>query len=133
MLDVIEQTAGRRDDHAGPVAQGARLGLHADAAVDGRARHAGVAGEFDQVLIDLDRELAGRRDHESARAASRRADQALEDREDERGGLAASGHRARQDVASLHGGRNRVLLDRRGLGEPEVLDRAQKARVEGEG
>src|SRR5207244_2012866 len=88
VLDVVEQAAGRRDDHAGPVAQGARLGLHADAAVDGCARHAGMTGELDQMVVDLHRELAGGRDDERAGTAARRGDQPLADRAHEGGAVA---------------------------------------------
>ena len=67
--DVVEQAARRRDDDLGAAAQGTDLGIEADAAVDGgradRSRRAVGA----DALLDLEGELAGRREDEGADAA----------------------------------------------------------------
>ena len=49
------------------------------------------------------------------------ADQPVEDRQQERGGLAAAGHRAGEQVAALERRRNGVGLDRRRRGKPRSL------------
>ena len=69
---------------------------------------------------------------ERARRAALLADQPVQDREQERGGLAAAGHGAGEHVAALHGGRDRVVLDRRRAGEAHFLDAAQEIRMESE-
>jgi hypothetical protein len=57
--------------------------------------------------------------------------EALQDRQQEGGGLAAAGHRAGEHVAAGEAGRQGGLLDRRRLGEePEVGDGAQERRME---
>ena len=53
-------------------------------------------------------------------------DQVMEDRQEEGGGLAASGHRAGEDVAGLERRRDRVGLDRRGTGEPHLAHPANE-------
>jgi hypothetical protein len=79
-----------------------------------------VLGECFQVLPDLRRQLARRRQHQRTRRAARLSSEPLEDGQQEGGGLAAPRHRAGQHVAALEGGRDRVLLDRRGPGEAEL-------------
>ena len=86
------------------------------AAVIGR-----VHREVVQVLDDLGGELAGRGEHQRAGRAARLVDQPVENREDERGRLAAAGHGAGQDVAARERRRDGVGLNRRGPGEPQLL------------
>ena len=83
-----------------------------------------VTGESRQVLVDLHRELARRR--EDQRAAWRRAGspmQPLQDRQQERRGLAGAGRGAGDQVAAREGQRDGVGLDRGRPGEAELLDR----------
>ena len=61
------------------------------------------------------------------------ADQPVEDREDEGGGLAAPRHRAGEEVLAGEGGRDRVVLDRGGAREAQLLDAAEEVGVETEG
>ncbi len=106
---------------------------HADAAEDGRAREGRVDGELPRVLVDLGRQLARRRDDQAAREAARLPDEAVEDREDEGGRLAAPRHRAGEDVLAGEGGGDRVVLDRGGPREAQLLDAAEEVGVETEG
>ena len=55
-----------------------------------------------------------------------------QDRQEERGGLAAAGHRAGEHVAAREGGRDRVLLDRRRAREPQFLHAAKEVGVDSE-
>ena len=89
-------------------------------------------GELVGVLVDLRGELARGREDERPRDAALLAHEAVEDRQEEGGGLAAAGHGAGEHVAPLQRGRNRVLLDRRGPGEAHLLDAAQEIGMESE-
>src|SRR5205085_7249441 len=64
-----------------------------------------------------------------ARRPARLADQLVQDRQQERDGLAAPGHRAGEDVLAFESRWNRVGLDRRGPDEPEVLQTAEQVGV----
>ena len=85
---------------------------HADAAEDRRGGDRRVHREVVQVLENLRRQLARRRQHERARRAARLVDQPVQDRQQERRGLAAAGHRAGEHVAPRERRRNGVGLDR---------------------
>ena len=132
VLEVIEQTARSGHDHVDAVAEGMLLRPRADAAVDGRAGEGSVHRQVAQMLIDLRRQLARRRQDEGARRAALLADQLVEDRQQKRRALAAAGHGAGEDVLPGHRRRNGVVLNRRGPCKPELFDPAQKIRVEPE-
>ena len=85
-----------------------------------------------EVLVDLRRQLARGREDERARRAARLRHEPVEDREDERGGLAAARHRAGEDVAAFHRGRDGVVLDGRRAREAHLLDAAEEVGVEAE-
>ena len=91
-----------------------------------------VAPEGLQVLVHLGGQLAGRGEHEGACPGPGAAVQALQDGEDEGGGLAAAGLSGRQHVAPGEGLGQRRLLDRRGVGKTEVGDPPQQRGVQGE-
>src|SRR6185436_4178848 len=91
-----------------------------------------VHRELLEVLMDLSGQLASRGQDERAGDAARLVEQPLEDREDERGGLPASRHRAGEQVPAFRGRRDRLLLDRRGPGEAELFDAFQEVGVERE-
>jgi hypothetical protein len=89
-----------------------------------------VHRELVRVLLDLRRELARRRHDERARDAALLVHEAIEDREQERRGLAAAGHGAGEHVAALDGGGDGVLLDRRRTAVPHLADAAQEIGME---
>ena len=64
------------------------------------------------------------------RRPARPVDQAIDDRQQERRGLAASGLRAGDDVPSVERRWNRLGLDRRRPDEPEFFDRLDEGRIE---
>ena len=130
--EVIEQAAGRRDDDVDAAAEGVLLRPHADAAEDGGRGQRRVHREVVEVFDDLRRELARRRQHERARRAARLADQAVEDRQQKRRGLAAAGHGAGEQVLAGHRERNRVSLNRRRSRKTEIFEPLEQAGMESE-
>ncbi len=77
-----------------------------------------------QALGDLDRQLAGRGQHDGLDLALRRIELVEQGQREGRG---LSGARAglADDVASLHQRGDRLGLDRRGLGVADLLERPQ--------
>ena len=116
------------------------LAALAHAAVDGHGREAGGLGERHERVVHLRGELAGREQHEGARAAAAGATalgrEARDERERERDGLAAAGTAAAEDVATREGVGQRRGLDRerrgdalRGEDVDEVLRDAEDGEV----
>ena len=126
---VIEQPARRRDDHVDASAERVLLRTHPHPAVDGCPGERGVNGKRIEVFEDLRRELPRRREHQRARDAARPSNEAVKDRQQERRRLAAARLRAREQIASLQGGRNRLLLNRRRTNEPELADTLEQVRM----
>ena len=154
LADVVEQAAGRGDHDLGAGTQLGGLRLEADAAVDRGRPDRAVLAVGPDALLDLDGELAGRDDDEDAdgRAgggrgrsaallrrevarglAEARLVQDLDDGEDEGRGLAGAGLGAGEQVAALEDQRDRLALDRGGLGVALVGDRAKQLGREPEG
>ena len=119
---MIEQPAGRADDDVDPAPEGVLLGRHADTAVDACGRDRSMDGQVSEVRQNLRRQLTRWREHERAGRTARPADEGVEDREEERGGLSASSHRRREDVAPFERRRNGVGLNRRRSTETELLE-----------
>jgi hypothetical protein len=71
LLDVVEQPARRGDDHVDPAAQRVDLRLHAHAAVDAGGLELEVLAVGANAFLDLEGELAGRRDDEAAHRVAR--------------------------------------------------------------
>src|SRR4051812_38738637 len=95
---------------------------HADATKDRGGRNGRVYRELLELFQYLRRQLACRRENECARRAARPSEQAIENRQEKGSGLAASGHRAREHVAAVDRRWDRVLLNRSGTHEAELLD-----------
>ena len=140
---VIHQAAGRRDDERDAGGEGPRLRLHRRAAVDGHAADAGVVAEALDVVVDLDGQLAGRRQHQHAGAGrvgrrpggvggGRGGQQPIDQRQHERRGLAGAGLGAGDDVAAAADQRQHRRLDRRGVREAAVADARDQVGVEAE-
>ena len=128
---VVEEPSGRRDDDLRAGAQRALLRAHVDAAHDGHRREPDVVAERQRLLVDLQRQLARRREDERAELAVRRpAVQALQDRQEERRRLAGAGGRAADQVAAGQDHRDRLRLDRRRPGVPHVPDGLGQRRDE---
>ena len=88
--EVVEQAAGSGHDHVDAGAKRVLLRAHAHAPEDGGARERGVHGQRAQVLVDLGGQLAGGGEDEGAGGAPGLAVEALQDGQDEGGGLAAA-------------------------------------------
>ena len=140
---VVHQPARRGDDERDARGQGPRLRLHRGAAVDGHAADAGVIAEALHVVVDLDGQLAGRRQHQHPRAGrlgwraggvggGRRGQQPIDQRQHEGGRLAGAGFGAGDDVAAGADQRQHRRLDRRGVGEAAVADAGDQLLVEAE-
>jgi len=111
---VVEQAAGRGDDHVDAPAERLLLRPYADAADDDRHRHARVPAEQLDALLDLRGQLAGGGQDQRPGNAPGPAGQALQDGQDEGRRLAAAGLGAGQDVAAFDGRGNGLGLDGRG-------------------
>jgi hypothetical protein len=133
LLEVIQKAAWRGDDHVHACPERMLLRAHAHAAVYRRGRQGRVHRERIQVLMDLCRQLARRREDERPCRAARPRDQLIHDRQEERGSLAAPGLRAREEIASADGDGNRLGLNGSGLNESQLPNAGEKAGVQREG
>jgi len=124
----VEQAAGRGDDDVDAAAHRRDLRGLADAAEDGGAADVDGLAEQADLLLDLRRELARRRDDERARSASvrRLAHEPLEDGQHERRGLAGARLRDPDQIAPFENLRNRRRLDRRRHGVARIGDGLEK-------
>ena len=138
-VQQVEQATGCGDQHVQRAANGLQLGAVGHAADDGRRAQplerapVGFAG-----FRDLERQLAGGREHQHARAAAGHgtllgSDEALQRRQHEGGGLAAAGRGRNHEIHAGDGHRDRLRLDGRGLGVARVLDGLQQSVVQAEG
>lgn len=133
LLEMVEEAPWCRDDDVDAAAEGVFLRPHPDTTEHCRSSDGRVCGEVGEIGVDLRGELAGGGEDEGAGHAARFSHQPVDDGEEERGGFAAPGLGAREEVLSGHGGRDGVLLDLCGAGEAEVGDAAEEISVETEG
>ena len=132
---VIHQPARRRHDDVHARLQGTLLLIHRHAAIDGNAGQIRVIRESLNVVFNLHRELAGRRQDQHARIAALlgrrrpRPQQPVQDREQERRGLAGAGLRAADRIVAVHDDRHDGALNRgRGRSRAAGCFRAAWAR-----
>ena len=123
LLDVVEQAPRRGDQDLDAAADDRQLLLDVDAAVDDRRAQVGVLAVLADRFLDLDRELACRREDQRAHrvpggrgARVRVGRQPVQDRQAESGGLAGAGLGAAHDVLARKDDGDRLLLDRGGGG-----------------
>ena len=126
LLEVVDEPPRRRDDHL-VLLERARLLAHADAADDERAADVAALAEPVELTLDLDRELARRREHEGARpgAAGVRG-QPLDDGQEERGGLAGARRGRADHVLARERGGDGLGLDGRRVLEARALERVER-------
>ena len=108
---VVKDAAGRADHQVRAGLERVHLRAVADAAVEGRGAHAAVVAERLGVPGDLQGKFARRAEHERLRDGTR-AVNPLDDRQDERAGLAAAGARLDHQIASGEHIGNRLGLHR---------------------
>ena len=136
LLDVIDQAAGRGDDDVGAGLQQGALLVVVHATVDQGELQPQVGAELDRVLVDLDRQLAGRGQDQGAgvfRLAlgqGRAAEQAVHHRHQERERLAGAGLGLARDVAAGQGDRQGQGLDRGAAGEPGGFEAGEQRRMQ---
>ena len=129
---MIEQAPGRRDENVHPASECVFLRSHSNAADDRPRSYRSVNRERVQLLDNLSRELSRRRENQGASLPARSREKPVQNWKKKRRGLAASGHRARQEVVSGHGQGNRVGLNGGWSGESEVFEACEEIRVEPE-
>ena len=116
----IEQPPGRRHQHVDAMGERAHLRIDVYAADGERNGRAQVAAVGLEAVDDLRRKLPRRAQHQHAAALGQRAmpvvGEVIEDGQGESGGLAGSGLRDADDVATLHHLRDGLRLDWRGRG-----------------
>ena len=115
MPHVVHEPAGRRHDHVHAGLEGPLLWVHGDAAEDGHARHGGVVRQPLDLIFDLHGEFSrGSQDERSSgcRAVRRGMEESLQNRDEERGGLAGTGLGARDHVAAGQRKRDDATLHR---------------------
>src|SRR5262249_35570902 len=112
-LEVIEQAAGRRDQHVDAAQELAVLVVERDAADDQRHVELLAGAVFGEALLDLPGEPARRLENERARDPRPRASrlQHREHRQGEGRGLAGAGLRDAKHVAPCEHVRDRLFLD----------------------
>ena len=126
-LEHVDQPAGRGDQHVDAAHQHVALIGHALAADDQRVGELQVLAVLDEVLRDLQRQLARRLQDQAARHAGPRAGSGenVEHRQGEAGGLAGAGLRRAEHVAAHQHDGDRLFLDRRGMPIAHLGDRSQ--------
>ena len=128
LLEVVDDPARRADDDLRTPPESRELRTVGGAAVDGQHVDGQVGTVTTERLGDLQRQLAGGRQHQRLSGLVGGVDLG-QDRDGERRGLAGAGLCKADDVGTGHHGRNRGGLDcRRGL-VPDVGNRPQHRRV----
>ena len=134
--DVVEQPAGRRDQHVDAARQRLDLRPVADAAEHDRHGEAEMPAVGAEAFRDLAGELARRREHQHAAALAQRGPavggEAMQDRQGECGRLAGAGLGDAQQVAAGQHARYGLRLDGRGRGVAFVLQRLENRRGKAE-
>ena len=120
---VVEQAAGRRDDDLRAGLDRVLLRAELDAAHHADRGEADVVAERQRLLVDLQRELARGRKDERAQLARDAAVHALQDGEQERGGLSGARGRAADQIAAGEHQRDRLGLNGRGRLKAHVAQR----------
>ena len=130
LAEEVDDAARRADQDVDARRERAALLVVVHAAEGEAEREAGVLHEDLGVAMDLDRELARRREHQRARRGrwpvgrGRVAQQVREERDQERRGLAGAGLRLPRDVEARERARQGLGLDRRAAFEARVGDAA---------
>src|SRR5271170_3533098 len=138
-VQVIEQSAGRRNQDVQPLGERTNLRAVRHAAEDHGDLERQPRREIAETLRDLTGEFARRAEHEGPCSELRRragiGEQLVEDRQREGRRLASAGLGDADEIAALHQRGNRLCLDRRrlliahfserpyeGLGEAEAIE-----------
>ena len=128
LLEVVDHPARRADDDVRATLEPGQLRAVGGAAVDREHVHGQMRAVTAERLGDLQRQLAGGRQHQRLRGPAGGVDLG-EDRGGERCGLAGAGLRKTDDIGTRHHGRNRGGLDRRRRFVADVGYRPQHRRV----
>ena len=136
LADQIGQAAGGGDQDVDAARELADLRAARDPAQHQRGRDPGAAGQRTDVLLDLDRQFAGRGQDQGAaglrRRAAREADDVMQHRQREGSGLAGAGLDDAEDVAPVELRLDRLRLDRGRSDEAGALQRGRQRSGEAE-
>ena len=135
-VQVIEQSAGRRNQDVQPLGERTNLRAMRHAAEDHGDLERQPRREIAETLRDLAGEFARRAEHERACSELRRragiGEELVEDRQREGGRLAGAGLRDADEIAALHQSGNRLRLDWRRLMETHFDERFDEGLGEAE-
>ena len=135
-VEMVDQAAGRGDEHIEAARQRLDLRAMADAAEDDRNLHAHMASIGAKTVGDLGREFARRREHEHAAAFQRPRPriglQAMENRQCEGSGLAGAGLGDAEQVLAFEDRGNRLRLNGGGCFVALGRERLQEGRGKAE-
>ena len=106
------------------------LRCHADAAVDRSGSYRSMKRHRIERSENLRGKLSRRCDDQRAGFPTRFVDEMVQDRQNKRGGLAASRHRARENITSLECGRNCLSLNWSRSLEAQLFETFVQAGVE---
>jgi hypothetical protein len=123
---VVEQPPRSGDDDIDAAPQRARLGLHADTAVDGHRLHAQVTPVRSGAFQHLLRQLAGGHQDECPELPGSARLETLQDRQQKRRRLAGTGLRRAHEITPLEAQRDRLPLDGSRFCVALLLDRPQQ-------
>ena len=127
---IVDESAGGADEQIDPAGEPFSLFLVVDPAEDHVHAERDVGRELFGVRRDLDGELAGRGDDQGAGILDLRSPllphHLAEDGQQVGRGLARTGLRLGDDVASLEGQRQHLLLDSGQAFEAEIIDRREE-------
>ena len=110
LIQVVNETAGRRDDNVGISRESVYLRTQRETADKHRRFKAETVADASQGFVNLKSQFARRKNHKSP---SFYLSQPLNHRDSERQRFAGAGLRDADDVLALDGGRNRLPLDGR--------------------
>ena len=99
--EVIQQPARRCNDHIDTGLKGTGLCGHRHSTEDGGGTNAGACGQQLELFLDLRSQFAGWCQDQGSGCAARFVQQALQDRQHEGGGFAATRHGATEHIAAL--------------------------------
>lgn len=108
---MVQQPSGRGHENVDARPERPLLGTHADATVDGRSAQARASRQPAEVVSDLKRQLSRGSEYQRAGRPTRTIQDLVQDGQEKRRGLTASGGRASQEIPALEGRWNRLGLN----------------------
>src|ERR1700687_300202 len=127
---MVEKASGRSDENVDSRAHRMLLRGHADTAIYRSGCYRSMNRHRIERGKNLRGELSRRRHDQCAGFSTRLVDEVVQNRQNERGGFAAAGHRARENVASFECGRYCLGLNWSRSLEAQLFESFVEAGVE---